>query len=100
MHARLGNVEQAIRYAKRAMTMENTGDMNYRIAGVFAQLSKLDEKYAVPAISYLVRATLKDPAAVMKLNPADPDIEPISKTNEYQQIFAAISNLNNLLKKN
>lgn len=99
LHSRLGKVQPALKDANHALKLDSSARIQYKIAGVYAQLSKKDDKFVGKAIQHLAIAAMQEPMTVLKLNRNDPDIEPISQTDEFSDVFRSIEIIRSLFGK-
>lgn len=93
LHSRIGNEDAATTDAEKAIQLEKSGNIFYRVAGVYAQLSKFDEKHVGTSLKFLAMAAFDDPATVLRLRKNDPDIEPVAETSVAKDVFSVLSKM-------
>ena len=93
LQARLGHEAESLADAKKAVQLERSGNIFYRIAGVYAQLSKLDRKHIGTALKFLAMAAFDDPPTVLRLRKNDPDFEPLAENSAAKDVFLFLSKM-------
>ncbi len=98
--ARTGKREPAIEDAETALRLDSSADTLYRVAGIYAQTSKIEAQDKKRAISLFAKAALKDPSLVLRMLRNDPDILPVSKDEAFSTIVNAITKLQEVWAQN
>ena len=96
LHGRAGNRRDAIVDAQRALELNDGPDALYRVAGIYAQTSKIDAKDLEKAFQLLAKSILGDPSIAERYLPVDPDIEPLKNDARFGEIEKMLQRLESL----
>lgn len=87
LFARLGRVPEALADARRAMQIDASADTLYRVAGIFALLSRQQRQAAESAMALLRRAAVLDGRRVLENMETDVDLDPIRDRDDFQALL-------------
>ncbi len=96
LFARLGNMPAARRDAETTLTLDTSADTAYRVAGIYAQLSKLNKSDGNDlnrAWELLHDALRQQPQLVASYLPRDPDIEPLKTDPRWPAVVEILTKL-------
>jgi serine/threonine protein kinase/Tfp pilus assembly protein PilF len=90
---RTGQRKAAIADAESALHLDGSPDTLYRVAGIYAQTSKVEPQDAPLAISLFAQAAFRDPGLVLRMMKTDPDLEPLSDKPAFTALVDGIRQL-------
>ncbi len=91
--ARLGRREEAHRDAHQALELDQRANTAYRVSGIFAQTSQLEEGDAGVALRLLKQAAAQDPPLVLHYLAVDPDWEPLRANPQFRELVRRLADL-------
>ena len=86
LKARLGKRKEALEDARSSLKLDSSADTMYRVAGIYAQTSKLQKKDQKMAFRCLKTAVASNPQLVMRMMQSDPDIKPLKNEKPMEEI--------------
>ncbi len=93
LYARSGNRTAALQDAEKALSLSHSGETLYRVAGIFAQTSRLNNEDKRTALGLLSGAVLHDPQTVIGYLNRDTDLDPLREEPEFTQIQSFVRQL-------
>jgi serine/threonine protein kinase/Flp pilus assembly protein TadD len=93
LHARGGSREAGLADAELALQIRHDADTRYRVAGIYAQTSKTAPGDAPIAIQLAAQALFENPGQILGYMAADPDIEPVKSSPQWQELEETAKNL-------
>lgn len=94
--ARMGKRPEALADAGSALAIDRSGDTMYRVAGIYAQTSKVEPEDRTQAVALLAAALLQDPGLVQRYLEIDPDLQPLFEAVEFRQFRKILEQLQGL----
>jgi tetratricopeptide (TPR) repeat protein len=91
--ARDGQNDKALQYVQDAEKRQTSPELNYRIAGVYALLSREQSSYVDEAIKRLKIAARGNPLNVLNDSRVDPDLKPIRESEAFLQLINSLESL-------
>jgi serine/threonine protein kinase/tetratricopeptide (TPR) repeat protein len=98
LHARIANREQALADAQRALKESRSADTMYRVAGIFALLSKSNERDATTAVDLLEKAAFANGQLVLSRIKEDPDLDEIRDNDNFKRMIETLEKWSKLPK--
>ena len=95
---RIGNRDSAIGDAKMCLRLSQSADTLFRVAGIFALTSQINEKDRRVAIDLLQKASLADGKLVFRKIKSDKDLDAIRRLPEFEAVVKTLEKWGQPLK--